>query len=387
MHFFPMRLVFALLLSVLALSTFSSCSPTAFDQTRREADQARAADRLSDAERLYREGVRLQPSWKEGWWSLGSLLYDEDRFPEAEIAFKRVIALTPKAGPAYAFAALCEYESGEYDRALQHFRTWARSGWGGTPQLVDVGVFHFALLLTREGKFVEALYMLSTEAAKLGSTPALTEAMGLASLRIAKLPGEYPPPQREMVWLAGEAATHAAQSPPDFAQADEYAKRLLVHHAGQPNVHYFLGTLFTFDNKRSDAAREFREELRVSPQHVPAMLALVAIDLDNNQLPEAESFAERATALEPANAEAHHALGRVLLASGKLDESIHELETAKTLAPHSPPIRSHLAIAYGRTGRTREAQAEANAFSSLTKTEGVLVPPAARTTSQPGRSQ
>jgi tetratricopeptide (TPR) repeat protein len=229
--------------------------------------------------------------------------------------------------------------------------------------------------------------MLSTEAAKLGSTPALTEAMGLASLRIAKLPEEYPPPQREMVWLTGEAAAHAALSPPDFAQADEYAKRLLVHHADQPNVHYFVGTLFTFENKSEEAARDFREELRVSPQHIPAMLALVAIDLDNNRLPEAESFAEQTTALEPANAEAHHALGRVLLASGKLDQSIHELETAKTLAPHSAPIRSHLAIAYGRTGRTREAQAEASAFSSLSKTEGVLVPPGIKNNSQPRRSQ
>ena len=376
-----------LFLSVVLLIPFtaSTASSTAFDQIARQADVARAADRINEAERLYREGVRLQPAWKEGWWSLGSMLYDEDRFPEAEAAFKRFISLTPKPGPGYAFDALCEYETGEYDHALQHFRSWASAGWPGTPKLIDVGVFHFALLLTREGRFVEALYMLSTEVSKLGDKPELSEAMGLASLRIPKLPEEYPAQQREMVWLAGEAAAHAAQSPPEFPQADEYAKRLLSHDGDQPNVHYFVGTLFTFENRQPEAEHEFRDELRLSPKYVPAMLALVSIDLDSNRLPEAESFAQQATELEPANAEAHHALGRVLLASGKVDESIHELETARRLAPDSATIHSHLAMAYGRAGRTRDAQNEAKAFSALSKSEGALVPPGTKTMANSAR--
>jgi tetratricopeptide (TPR) repeat protein len=373
-----MRLVGSLLLFLLAGAYSAAESSNRFDQIAKQADAARAADQLGDAERLYREALRVRPAWNEGWWSLGSVLYDQDRFSEAESAFQRVATSSHKPGPASALLGLCEYEMRNYDLALKHFRQWASGGWAGTPQLIDVGVFHFALLLTREGKFVEALYMLSTEAAKLGSTPALSEAMGLASLRIPKLPEEYSPEERESVWLTGAAATYAAQSPPDFAQADDYAHRLLAKHYDQPNVHYFIATLLTFENKNTDAEREFRDELRISPKHVPAMLSLVNLDLDKDQLQEASALVARAIELEPTNAEAHHALGRVLLAKDEIEQSIRELETAKKLAPNSATIRSHLAIAYGRAGRTQEAKAEANAFKLLEKTENVLVPPNAR---------
>ena len=67
--------------------------------------------------------------------------------------------------------------------------------------------------------------LIASEAAKAGDNPALSEAMGLASLRVRNLPEDYPPERREMVWLAGEAAVYAAQSGHDFARAEEFAAR------------------------------------------------------------------------------------------------------------------------------------------------------------------
>jgi len=346
-----------------------------FEEIARQADHARDTDRAGDAIRLYTEGLHLRPQWSEGWWALGSLLYDQDRFQEAQTAFQHLVTLVPKRGPAYAFLGLCEYETHDYDHALAHFRAWARAGWPGTPQLIDVAVYHFALLLTRDGEFVRALYLLAAEAGKIGETPALAEGMGLASLRMRNLPEDYPPERREMVWLAGEAAVYAAQSGHEFVRADEFAGRLESRDPNGPEVHYFRGTLFTFEGKTPDAEREYEEELRLSPQHVPAMLALAGIDLDKNQLSEAAALARRAVELEPKSAEAHHALGRVLLAMGQLKSSAAELELAKQFAPDSAPVRSHLAMVYSRQGRTQEAKAEAAAFLSLKNKEEVLAPP------------
>jgi tetratricopeptide (TPR) repeat protein len=364
-----------LLLLLTAGPLFSAVLAGSFDQISQQADAARAADHLNEAIRLYREGVRLHPAWREGWWSLGSLFYDQDRFPEADTAFQRFVSLTPKPGPANAFLGLCEYETRHYDSALRHFRVWASEGWAGTTQLIDVSVFHFALLLTREGKFVEALFLLSTEAAKLGNTPALSEAMGLASLRMRNLPEDYSAQRREMVWLAGEAALYAADSQRDFARADEFAGRLESRYGETPEVHYLRGNLFTFENKNADAEREFREELRLSPQHVPAMLGIATIQLASDQVAAAASMVRRATEIEPNNPETHHLLGRVLIETGNFQESAKELELAKHLAPDSALIRSHLAIAYSRLGRAEEAKAEAAAFLSLKEKEGVLAPP------------
>src|SRR5256885_5280186 len=139
-----------------------------FEQTAKQAETARTSNRLNDAIPFYSQGVRMRPSWSEGWWWLGSLLYDQDRFAEASTAFQRFIAIAPKPAPGYAFLALSEYETHKYDAALRHFEDWKRRGSPGTDELLDVGGFHWALLLTQRGQFTEALYLLAAKARKRG---------------------------------------------------------------------------------------------------------------------------------------------------------------------------------------------------------------------------
>jgi len=377
--------VVPLLALFLTANPASQPSPQkSFKEVAKQAEAARTADHLTEAIQLYTEGVRLRPSWSDGWWSLGSLLYDQDRFSEAEVAFNRFVATSPKPGPAYAFLALCEYETLEYDKSLQHFQAWGRKGSPGTTELIDVAGFHWALLLTREGRFPEALYLLAAKAQKLGRSPALVEAMGLASLRITNLPEDYPPERRELVWLAGEAAFYSAVNQHD--RAEECAAKLLMHHSQAPNVHYFRGTLFGFQKERTEAAREYQQELQLSPQHVPAMVELALVQIDDFKPAEAALLAERAVALDPKNYRAHYALGRALFETDSLQESAHHLETAKQLAPDSAPIRFALAKAYRALGRTKEAERESAVFLSLRAKEEVSAPQgSAALREQPGR--
>jgi tetratricopeptide (TPR) repeat protein len=359
----------------LASAAPAASVPAGFETVAKQADAARSQNRVRDAIRLYREGTHLRPSWTDGWWYLGSLLYDQDRFSEATIAFQRLIASTVRRGPAHAFLGLCEYETGKYDEALAQFRAWADAGWQGTTQLRDVAVFHFAVLLTRDGKFVESLYLMATLASRLGDNPELWEAMGLASLRMRNLPENYPPDQRERVWLAGKASLYAAHSPAEFERADEFAARLESRYPAQPEVHFFRATLYGFEGKKAEAEREYREELKISPSHVPSLVALAAIDLEKAEVAGAGILARQATGADPKNAEAHHLLGRVLLANGDLRASASELETAKQLAPDSPGVRSHLAMVYAKLGRTQEAKAEAAAFLALKNKEEIMASP------------
>jgi predicted Zn-dependent protease len=212
-------------------------------------------------------------------------------------------------------------------------------------------------------------------AARLGDNPELAEAMGLASLRMRDLPANYPPDRRERIWLAGKAALFAAQSPADFERADEFAARLESRYPAQPEVHFFRAALYGFEGKKEEAEREYRQELRISPNHVPSLVALAAIDLEKAEVAEAGNLARQAAGADPKNAEAHHLLGRVFLANGDLRASASELETAKQLAPDSPVVRSHLAMVYTRLGRMQEAKAEAAAFLALKKKEGVMASP------------
>jgi tetratricopeptide (TPR) repeat protein len=356
----------------LSMTASAASVPTSFGTVAREADAARAQNRVRDAIRLYREGTHLHPSWADGWWHLGGLLYDQDRFAEAGIAFQHLLASSPHRGSAHAFLGLCAYETGSYDNALSQFRAWADAGWPGTPELRDVSVFHFALLLGREGRFTESLYLLATIVPRSGDNPELAEAMGLASLRMPNLPENYPAELRERVWLAGKAALYASQSPAEFERADEFAARLESRYSAAAEVHFFRATLYRFEGKKTDAEREYRYELKLSPRHVPSLAALAELDLEKGEVAEAGDLARQAVDADSRYAEAHHILGRVFLANGDLHASVSELELAKQLAPDSPGVRSHLAMVYTRLGRTQEAKAESASFLALKNKEEVM---------------
>ena len=78
------------LLAVLwaAAPVFADKAPANFEQIVKQAETARTAGHFNDAIRLYRAGLHLNPSWSDGWWSLASMYYDQDRFSESENAFR-----------------------------------------------------------------------------------------------------------------------------------------------------------------------------------------------------------------------------------------------------------------------------------------------------------
>jgi len=350
-----------------------ACSPVVYAQSgsfadiSKRAEQARLSDNSAEAIHLYLRGVKLQPTWTDGWWWLGSLFYEQDRFPDAAPAFKKFVSLSLKPGPGYAFLALCEYETRDFASSLRHFQDWKNRGSPGNDSLLDVAGFHWALLLIRERRFNDALFLLTAKAQKLGDVPALVEAIGLASLQMPDLPEAYPQELRERVWLAGKAGYYSAlgQAP----RVNSYADRLLRRYPSAPNVHYFRGTLFAFQGDFSSAAEEYAEELKLSPQHVPALTELALAKINEFHSDEALPLAQRAVAADPQNARAHYALGRAFLESSKFSDSARELESARQLAPESSVIRFSLAKAYKALGRDTESKSEYAVFLKLQKQE------------------
>jgi cytochrome c-type biogenesis protein CcmH/NrfG len=71
-----------------------------------KANAARDAERLDEALVLYRKALALRPRWPEGWWSLGTIEYDQNAYTEAVRAFQKVVALSPKNGTAYVMLGL-----------------------------------------------------------------------------------------------------------------------------------------------------------------------------------------------------------------------------------------------------------------------------------------
>ncbi|MGH9158932.1 MAG: tetratricopeptide repeat protein, partial [Vicinamibacteraceae bacterium] len=124
-----------------------SSKASTFATVSASADAARDAGRLEEASALYREALALRPDWTEGWWSLGTILYDRELPAEAALAFERVLSQNPKNGTAHLMLALCEYQLDRDASATQHIQTAKTLGVQKDDQLLHVLAYHEAMLL------------------------------------------------------------------------------------------------------------------------------------------------------------------------------------------------------------------------------------------------
>ena len=357
-----MNVLWALLLFAATQKSPEATAGDRFTQISKQAGEARQQERLDDAARLYREAVRLRPSWKEGWWYLGTMFYDQDRYEESRAALRRFTVLDPKVAAAWAFLGLCEFETKKYDEALAHLQRASALGLDEKSQLSVVTQYHIALLLTRSERFEGALELLLKFAQAGNENPEFVEAAGLAGLRKPLLPTELPPAERELVLQVGRAVTDTGARRPVEAQKE--FEELVASHPKTPNVHYLFGSFLLISNPDA-GLDELKKELENSPRHLPALVQIAFEYLRRGDAAAALPYAQRAVEIDPQSFVAHNAMGRVLVDAGDLEQGIKELELSRQEAPGSPQTRIALASAYAKAGRKEDAARERAEFLKL----------------------
>jgi tetratricopeptide (TPR) repeat protein len=339
-------------------------SGAAFDGAVRKADQAREAGRLDEALDLYGKALQMRPKWAEGWWYAGTILYDRDRYPDARDAFRNLVAIEPKRAHAWGMLGLCEYQTREYDRAVNSLQRARSLGLANNREIDSVVRYHAALLYIRFEQFEVAFDILSEFVREGRDSPKIIEAFGLTMMRLPFLPTELPSDKREQVLIAGRAGFDMAARRRDAAR--KYFDELLAKYPDAPNVHYVRGIFLL--NQDSDAAlEEFRRELTISPSHVPSLLQMSFEYLKRNEPETALPLAEKAAQLAPMMYPARNVLGRVLLELGQVERSIKELEEGARLAPNVPEMHYALSRAYTRAGRRQDAARARETFQRLEK--------------------
>ena len=333
-----------------------------FTRLAREAAAARDAGRIDESIALYQKAVGLKPSWAEGYWSLGTAFYELDKYADAKNAFARVVRLQPKHAAAFGFKGLCEFQLKDYETALDDLMKAADLGVTEPKDLVDAIAYHTAIALTRLEKYEFALATLQGFARDGNDSPRIVEAFGMALLRIPMIPSELPPDRRELVMLAGRGAYYRAARKP--AAAKPAFELLVQRYPDTPNVHYAYG-VYLLDEDQDRGVEEFKQELKVSPDHLPSILQIAFEYLRRSDWESARPWAQRAVDLDARDFTARRALGQVLLETGSTADSITQLETGVRLAPDSPSMRFMLARAYQKAGRQADADRERAEFLRL----------------------
>ncbi|MFB3779708.1 MAG: tetratricopeptide repeat protein [Bryobacteraceae bacterium] len=332
-------------------------STESFERLSTEARQAYEANQPLKAIALYQRALKLRANWPEGWWALGIIHYEANRYSECRDALARMVKLDDKAAPGFALLGLCEFETRQYDASFEHLKRahmLVPPGKGG--HLLDVANYHLALLLIQQGAFEMAQAMMVGVAHNVKDyDPQMLFACGLASLRIPLLPEKVPASDREVVSMAGKALWDLLTKPPEEAKADFEA--LLAKYPKYPNVHYFYGT-YLGAHEPDQSTREFAEELRVNPENVPARVQLALRYVLEGRLDEALKLAREAVRMSPDSVGTNLALGRVLREQGDYQGALEAFLAAKRLDPESPDIRLYLVGAYRAVGRLEDMRRE-----------------------------
>jgi tetratricopeptide (TPR) repeat protein len=344
-----------------AAFVFTLAAQSDFDAVVSSADAARDAGQVDKAVALYQRALHLKPDWRQGWWVLGSLLYDANRYTEAEQAFLPLTALDPDKSAGWAMAGLCEFETKHYQDALTHLEKAVRLG---LPQgLYDVTQYHIVLILIRTGQFDTALEMLSRYAARGNENPKFIEAMGIAALRRPILPADVPPADHDLIMALGKAMCDASASRGKDATGEFEA--ILAKYPGTPELHFLDGQIL-LQSDPDRALAVFQQELNLSPRHSRTLISIAAEYVKRDEFPSALPYAERSVQDAPTYFAAHAMLGKVLV-EGNLDlpRGIKELETAVAMSPGNPQSRLALAAAYAKAGRKQDAATQRAEFLRL----------------------
>ena len=344
-------------------------------EIERQVDAALARNETAQAIKLLREGVSLNPGWREGWWRLGTLLYQADSYPAARTAFDRLVELDPKAGAAWTLLGLCEFELSDYGPSLSHLQRGQALGLPTHLELRDVARYHQALALIVTEKYEQAQLLLNSFARQDQHTEEVLLAAGLAALHIPLLPRTLPQAvdsdRLSLIRQVGEAQHLAATK--RYPEARQIYESSIQRFPLTSKLHYAYGALLSDLGELEKAEAEFRAELRVAPDSVLARIGLVYLGLQEDSVLDVLPLAQQAVRLEPKSYMAHYLLGRVLVKSDKIEEGTRELEISRDLEPNSSRVRYVLAQVYRRLRRKEDALREQKAFDRLRLIEDSII--------------
>jgi tetratricopeptide (TPR) repeat protein len=343
--------------------------PASFDSLAQSATAAREQGEFPRAIDLYRQAVEINPKWQDGWWFLGSLEYGTNAYAPARDALTHYIDLAGTPGPALALRGLCEFETGDYPQALQDIERGLSLGAANRPRNEQILRYHEAMLLTREGKFEDALRSYAF-LAQSTTNPELLLGAGLAGLRTPVLPRDAPAGQQDLFMAAGNAALRFMAGGNENAQ--QAFQELFQRFPSAANAHYLYGYLL-FATDPDQGVAEFKRELEIAPSNGAASAMLAWACLLQNDPAQALPYAQESATEQPMLSLAQLVLGRALVETGNVPDGLEHLKKALQLEPMNLEVHLALAKAYSKSGRNEDARHERLLCLEITRNEATNV--------------
>jgi tetratricopeptide (TPR) repeat protein len=333
-----------------------NAAPANFEDLAKSAAAARDTGRTDDAIRDYKRALEIRADWAEGWWYLGTMEYDRDRYAEAILAFQKLVQLAPAAGPGWNFLGLCEFETKDYENSLEHLKKGQALGDADDPEISRVAKYHLALLLVRSGEFDPATTLLASTFGQSQISPQVKTALGLAILHVPLLPGEVDPSQDALLRSAGEAGAPVAQG--DTSKALESFRALTKTFPHSAAAHAALGRALQAAGEKEKADEELVAAKKLAPEKFLREENITQLDAHHaaaNKIADARSAAGNSIGASTKKFEELSRRAAEAQAAGQTELAIQSFQQALQIRPEWDDGRWNLAMLCYSTAKYPDA--------------------------------
>jgi len=369
------RLILILSSLYLATPSAQTQAPDAgqLDRYAQEAQRALAEQRYDDAARAYEKLRDLSPQTAEVHAQLGLVYFQQHAFARAVPSLRQALKLQPGLPKVDILLALCLSELGQYKEALAGLRkAFKQTADDPLRRLAGLQLTRAYTGLEEDDKAVEV-------ALELGRLyPDDPEVLyhggrlfgNFAYLQTMKLRKVAP----DSVFMH-QAAGEANESQGYYDAAIREYREVLALGPGRPGIHFRIGRSLMLRAKqlsdadassaRTEAVKEFEEELRLDPTSADAAYELGEIHRRAGELDRAAELFDLAVKHYPDFEEARIGLARVLITQRKPEQAVSQLQKAISLNRANEVSYYQLAVAYGRLGQAAEQQKALAEFQRL----------------------
>lgn len=345
-------------LATTPVSGLSASQRDKIQQLFTAGEQALAEHKNSQAAAAFRQVIRLDRSNAGAFANLGVAEMRKEHWREALADLERARALAPGVSGIGLNIGLVYYLQGKYDEAIPAFVPVVAANPTVAQPRYLLGLCYFyarkypqALrelepLWAQESANLGYLYVLSVAADESGEHSLETK----AAARLLQVGAGSP----EMHLLLGKAHLVREENESALSELLEAAHG----NPGVPYVHFYLGIADRRLNKFAAAKAQFLQDLAQHPDSGSTLDELGAVSSDLQQRIDAARYYREALRINPALASSYYGLAKIELKSKQLSLALQDLDHAGRIDPKSASVHYLRARIFQAMGRKRAAAAE-----------------------------
>ncbi len=281
----------------------------------------RQSREYADAETLYRDTLRKNPSCWLAYTNLGNLQVTQGRYREARESFNDALRIRPNLAAAYNGMGIAWVGEGDLQSGIRNYRRATELEQDYAEAFNNLGV-----ALARVHRYDEAVESYQ---------------------KSLKIEPEYAMAHYNLANTLGRM-NRRAEAEQQYLQAIRIVPDMAY-------AHYYLGLSLLSQGRNREAAPHLATAFRLKPEFYLGYYEVGNILLRQGHLGEAIANYAKAIALKPDYAEAHCNLGIALSQQDRLDEAISHLREALRIRPDYAIAANNLGRALEQAGRIEEA--------------------------------